>query len=173
MQNLFTEIELDRNQLEFNSARFSVLIQLLPHSNLLGHRLLELAKKSKMTFESSDISLQDESISIEQLNTETELHLMIAKRKLYAHIAELYIRAHECFTAQCDVGGIALVLRKTRLFIMKKLHPARYFHLILRLLTGIGRYSEMTFCFDLFRECDRFEMILSKRVHRVIALKPF
>ncbi|OTF82470.1 hypothetical protein BLA29_010210 [Euroglyphus maynei] len=29
----------------------------------------------------------------------------------------------------------------------------------------------MTYCFDLFRECDRFELILSKRVQRTPQLR--
>lgn len=153
-QNLM-EIELDRTELQFYSARFSILIRLLRDPCLLGYKLLELAKKSKSTFESTFTEFWDE----------TEAQFIIAKRKHYVQMVELYIRAHECF--QCDVGGIALVLRKTRFLITTELKPARYFHLILRLLTGIGRYSEMTYCFDLFRECDRFELILSKRVQRV------
>ncbi|KAH7639821.1 spatacsin-like protein [Dermatophagoides farinae] len=154
---LFTEIELDRIQLEFNSARFSVLNRLLREPYLLGHKLLEWVKKSKTIFENawngfnhSDHTIDGQQPTVIHQKTEKEIRFILAKRKYYVQIVELYIRAHESFTAQCDVGGIALVLRKIRPLITQELRPARYFHLILRLLTGIGRYSEMIYCFDLF-----------------------
>lgn len=34
----------------------------------------------------------------------------------------------------------------------------------MRLLTGIGRYNEMTYVFDLLHHSHRFEMLLRKKV---------
>lgn len=34
----------------------------------------------------------------------------------------------------------------------------------MRLLTGIGRYNEMTYVFDLLNQNHRFEMLLRKKV---------
>lgn len=161
--NLITEIELDKNQLSLYSARFLVLIKLLKTPSTLGHTLLDICKKQKITFD----SLLERSKDCSVVEAKSEFDLVLSKRKHYLLLVELTIRAHECFTAECDVHGIALVLRRTRLLITQELQSERYFHLILRLLTGLGRYSEMTYCFDLFRECDRFELILSKRVTRV------
>ena len=163
-----TEIELDKGQLGFYSARFLVLLKLLRAPATLGHSLLEACKKEKAAFEEqTGVYGGGSSSPSSPSSSSPELEYALAKRKHYVLLVELYIRAHECFTAQCDVHGIALVLRRTRLLITSELQAERYFHLILRLLTGIGRYSEMTYCFDLFRDCDRFELILSKRVQRV------
>lgn len=173
--SVVTEIELDKSHLALHSARFLVMIKLLQEPSILGHALIDICKKQKNSFDfilerANDTKLRDSSLSSSSNDLQAETDLALVKRKHYVLLTELYIRAHECFTAQCDVHGIALVLRRTRLLITQELQPARYFHLILRLLTGIGRYSEMTYCFDLFQECDRFELILSKRVQRVSAL---
>lgn len=89
-------------------------------------------------------------------------------------LTKLYIKAHECFSLSCDVKGIALVLRKARLFITQNLLQLRtkeeiriFFKSILRLMTGIGRYSEMTYCFDLFKENNEFELLFSKHIEKV------
>ncbi|CAG2100254.1 unnamed protein product [Medioppia subpectinata] len=86
-------------------------------------------------------------------------------------LTKLYIKAHECFAHECDVKGIALVLRKTRLFITQNLLQLKDFNSILRLMTGIGRYSEMTYCFDLFKENNQFELLLSKRIEKAPQLR--
>ncbi|KAI2807893.1 hypothetical protein BLOT_005833 [Blomia tropicalis] len=164
-----TEIEMDKQQLAFFNARFLVLIKLLHQPSILGHTLIDICKRQKATFDTyTDLKNEDPNVSKE---TQAQFDYLLSKRKHYVLLVELHIRAHECFTAQCDVHGIALVLRRTRVLITQELQSERYFHLILKLLTGIGRYSEMTYCFDLFRECDRFEMILSKRVQRTPQLR--
>ncbi|CAG2183624.1 unnamed protein product, partial [Oppiella nova] len=38
-------------------------------------------------------------------------------------------------------------------------------------MTGIGRYSEMTYCFDLFKENNEFELLLSKRIEKAPQLR--
>lgn len=176
LDSAITEIELDKTQLAFNSSRFLVLIKILHEPSLLGHKLISVCRKEKSKFENkySRFLARKTTFDLEESSLKKEpgyLEFLIHRRKNYVLLVELYIRAHECFTIQCDVRGIALVLRKIRLLITQELQTSRYFHLILRLLTGIGRYSEMTYCFDLFRECDQFEMILSKRVQRVCLIR--
>jgi len=85
----------------------------------------------------------------------------------YALLTKLYIKAHECFSLACDVNGIVLVLRKSRLLITQTLLQLNDFNSILNLLTGIGRYSEMTYCFDILKENNQFELLLSKRIEKV------
>lgn len=185
-----TDIELDKNQMSFNSDRFNVLLRLLKEPSLLGHKLIDVCRKEKANFEETyerfikpksvlninnsvnsnklSQSLTANSARYEALTTEDFVE---GKRRYYVMLVELYVHAHQCFSSQCDVRGIALVLKKTRQLITQHLKTERYFHLILRLLTGIGRYSEMTYCFDIFHEADRFEMILSKRVSRTPQLR--
>lgn len=179
-----TEIELDKGQLSFYSARFLVQLKLLKSPSVLGHSLLDACRKAKAAFEEEEVTQPDSEVLVRSVErggrirgsfftdsssiaTSPELEYALRKRKHYVLLVELLIRAHECFTAQCDVHGIAGVLRRARLFITNELAVERYYHLVLRLLTGIGRYSEMTYAFDLFREADRFELVLSKRVQRV------
>lgn len=41
------------------------------------------------------------------------------------------------------------------------------FALMIRLLTGIGRYSEMSFVFEALEEYDRFEMLFQRGMEKV------
>jgi spatacsin len=125
---------------EVMSASFLSLVRLLNDTIILGIKLLN-------TSESEDL-----------------LNDPINK----ALLTELYIKAHECFSLSCDVKGIALVLRKSRLLITQNLLQSQDFNLILRLMTGIGRYSEMTYCFDILKESNQFELLLSKRIEKVL-----
>ncbi|XP_054159644.1 spatacsin-like [Oppia nitens] len=123
------------------SSSFLSMIRLLNDTTVLGTKLLS----------------ETESLQTDPINNFV--------------LTKLYIKAHECFTNECDVKGIALVLRKTRIFITQSLLPLKDFDSILRLMTGIGRYSEMTYCFDLFRENNQFELLLSKRIEKAPQLR--
>jgi spatacsin len=83
-----------------------------------------------------------------------------------SHAVELYIRAHDCFTVCSDIEGISLVLRNVRQLVIQQLAPANDYNSMIRLLTGIGRYSEMTYIFDLLKEHHKFELLLGKRIEK-------
>ena len=119
------------------SATFLSMVRLLNDTSLLGSKLLA---ESEFVF------------------NEPNSHSIVVK---------LYIKAHECFSLACDVRGIALVLRKARVLITQKLLELRDFKAIVRLMTGIGRYSEMTYCFELLKDNNEFELILSKHIQKV------
>lgn len=105
---------------------------------------------------------------------------------------EILILAHDCFSLTCNMEGIVRVLQAARhlshshlahgdgygllvsswrpgdLWISPK--PGRslvFLFLQVRLLTGIGRYNEMTYIFDLLHQNHRFEMLLRKKVESV------
>lgn len=79
-------------------------------------------------------------------------------------IVELLIVAHDCFSLTCNMEGIVRVLQAARHLSHTHLAPGEHFSLLVRLLTGIGRYNEMTYIFDLLHQNHRFEMLLRKKV---------
>ncbi|CAH1169832.1 unnamed protein product [Phaedon cochleariae] len=87
-----------------------------------------------------------------------------------ALVIELLITAHECFTADCNMEGISIVLKKCQAVISHLLN-LRSWKLIVRLLTGVGRYTEMNYAFQILRENDQFEFLLRKGSRRDNGLK--
>ncbi|KAM7003157.1 spatacsin isoform 2-T2 [Tautogolabrus adspersus] len=79
-------------------------------------------------------------------------------------IVELLIVAHDCFSLTCNMEGIVRVLQAARHLSHTHLAPGEHYGLLVRLLTGIGRYNEMTYVFDLLHQNHRFEMLLRKKV---------
>ncbi|XP_059190874.1 spatacsin [Centropristis striata] len=79
-------------------------------------------------------------------------------------IVELLIVAHDCFSLTCNMEGIVRVLQAARHLSHAYLAPGEHYSLLVRLLTGIGRYNEMTYIFDLLHQNHRFEMLLRKKV---------
>ncbi|XP_040083385.1 spatacsin isoform X2 [Oryx dammah] len=77
---------------------------------------------------------------------------------------ELLILAHQCFTLACHVEGITRALQAARLLTDNHLAPSEEYGLVVRLLTGIGRYSEMTYVLDLLHEKHCFEMLMRKKL---------
>ncbi|XP_067348995.1 spatacsin isoform X2 [Channa argus] len=79
-------------------------------------------------------------------------------------IVELLIVAHDCFSLTCNMEGIVRALQAARHLSHTYLAPGEQYSLLVRLLTGIGRYDEMTYVFDLLHQNHRFEMLLRKKV---------
>ncbi|KAM3870218.1 spatacsin [Diretmus argenteus] len=79
-------------------------------------------------------------------------------------IVELLIVAHDCFSLTCNMEGIVRVLQSARHISHAHLAPGEHYSLLVRLLTGIGRYDEMTYVFDLLHQNHRFEILLRKKV---------
>uniref|UniRef100_A0A3B5L9T1 Spatacsin C-terminal domain-containing protein n=1 Tax=Xiphophorus couchianus TaxID=32473 RepID=A0A3B5L9T1_9TELE len=77
-------------------------------------------------------------------------------------IVELLIVAHSCFSLTCNMEGIVRVLQAAR-HLSHTYLIAHSEHTGVRLLTGIGRYNEMTYIFDLLHQNHCFEMLLRKK----------
>ncbi|XP_037690027.1 spatacsin isoform X2 [Choloepus didactylus] len=77
---------------------------------------------------------------------------------------ELLILAHQCFTLTCHMEGIIRVLQAARLLTDNYLAPSEEYGLVVRLLTGIGRYNEMTYIFDLLHKKHYFEVLMRKKL---------
>ncbi|XP_056272671.1 spatacsin isoform X1 [Pseudoliparis swirei] len=79
-------------------------------------------------------------------------------------IVELLVVAHDCFSLTCNMEGIVRVLQAARHLSHAYLAPGEHYGLLVRLLTGVGRYNEMTYVFDLLHQNHRFEMLLRKKM---------
>ncbi|XP_051975530.1 spatacsin [Xyrauchen texanus] len=84
---------------------------------------------------------------------------------------EILILAHDCFSLTCNMEGIVRVLQAARHLSHSHLANGEGYGLLVRLLTGIGRYNEMTYIFDLLHQNHRFEMLLRKKVESNVQLK--
>ncbi|XP_028679448.2 spatacsin isoform X1 [Erpetoichthys calabaricus] len=84
---------------------------------------------------------------------------------------ELLILAHDCYTMTCNMEGIVRVLQAARHLSHNHLAPSEQYSLMVRLLTGIGRYNDMTYIFDLLYQNHRFEILLRKKVPSNTTLK--
>ncbi|KAG5273066.1 hypothetical protein AALO_G00147240 [Alosa alosa] len=86
-------------------------------------------------------------------------------------MVELLILAHDCFSLSCNMEGIVQVLQAARHVSHVHLAHSDRHSLLVRLLTGIGRYNEMTYIFDLLNQNHCFEMLLRKKVESNTRLK--
>ncbi|KAL1786843.1 spatacsin isoform X1 [Sigmodon hispidus] len=77
---------------------------------------------------------------------------------------ELLILAHHCFTFTCHMEGITRVLQAARMLTDNHLAPKEEYGLVVRLLTGIGRYNDMTYIFDLLHQKHYFEVLMRKKL---------
>lgn len=83
---------------------------------------------------------------------------------------ELLIFSHSSFTLACDVENIGQILNHARSLIDKLLLDQQWI-LITRLTTGIQRYTEMSYVFELLKEHDQFEYLLRKGMDRLPLLR--
>ncbi|KAK7078580.1 hypothetical protein SK128_028400 [Halocaridina rubra] len=81
--------------------------------------------------------------------------------KVHSMSVELVIRAHDCFTAAANMEGISTIL-KTSFYLTSSLMEHSQWSLMVRLLTGVGRYGEMSYIIDALREHDQFEPLLGR-----------
>jgi spatacsin len=120
-----------------NSDQFSLLIKIFDKDiNLLGMKLLG---KSRSILNSSQ-SIDDHTIP-----------------------TELLIRSHDCFIQSCSMEGISNVLQTCKLCAMR-LEKAGEFNIMMRLLTGIAHFSEMTYIMDYLYNNNQCEMLVDKNM---------
>ncbi|TRY98845.1 hypothetical protein DNTS_027858 [Danionella cerebrum] len=70
---------------------------------------------------------------------------LIASARDPENFVELLILAHDCFSVSCNMEGIVRVLQASRVLSHTHLTHGDTHGLLVRLLTGIGRYSDMTY----------------------------
>ncbi|XP_047021762.1 spatacsin isoform X1 [Helicoverpa zea] len=74
---------------------------------------------------------------------------------------ELLVVAHECFACACDTEGVATTLRSAQA-LTARLLAARSWRLMVRLLTGLARYTECAYVFQALRDNHQFEFLLGQ-----------
>lgn len=83
---------------------------------------------------------------------------------------ELCVRAHSCFLEACSMEGISRVLHRCHR-LTPCLVAGRHFGLLVSLLTGMARYSEMAYVFDLLQQHHHFELLFQKGMDKVPYLR--
>lgn len=83
---------------------------------------------------------------------------------------ELCVRAHNCFLEACSMEGISRVLHRCHR-LTPYLVAGNHFNLLVSLLTGMARYSEMTYVFDLLQQHHHFELLFQKGMEKVPYLR--
>ncbi|XP_072396296.1 spatacsin [Diabrotica undecimpunctata] len=120
---------------------FHLVLQLLQDNcSLLGHKIYAYASATHKSQVLADLDFKISKLAL---------------------VVELLISAHDCFTADCNMEGISIILKKCQ-SVISHLLTLRSWKLIVRLLTGIGRYTEMNYVFQILREHDQFEFLLRK-----------
>ncbi|CAH0701733.1 unnamed protein product [Spodoptera exigua] len=74
---------------------------------------------------------------------------------------ELLVLAHECFACACDTEGVATTLRSAQA-LAARLLASRSWRLMVRLLTGLARYTECAYVFQALRDNHQFEFLLGQ-----------
>ncbi|KAM5171004.1 spatacsin isoform 1-T2 [Mantella aurantiaca] len=77
---------------------------------------------------------------------------------------EVLISAHDCFSVTCHLEGIRRVLHVCRHLTEMHLAPKQEYSLMVRLLSGIGRYNDMVYVFDILHKNQHFELLLRKQL---------
>ncbi|KAJ9593528.1 hypothetical protein L9F63_014921, partial [Diploptera punctata] len=110
------------------------------------HRVLELCEEpSKL-----GTKLLKEAIKLGTLDPDSN-----------TEVVEILIRAHDCYTAALNMEGIAAILQRVRTLTSNLLQREEW-PLMVRLLTGIGRYTEMNYIFQILKDNEQFEYLLRK-----------
>ncbi|EDO45609.1 predicted protein, partial [Nematostella vectensis] len=78
---------------------------------------------------------------------------------------ELLVRAHECHTMACNMEGISRVLKCGRQ-LTTALADAEEYRLMVRLLTGVGRFREMSYIFDTLIQHLHFELLVQTGIDK-------
>ncbi|CAK9804301.1 SPG11 [Anthophora quadrimaculata] len=128
------------------NTNFRVIMELCNDVSLLGWQLLKTANKLLG-------------------HSHNETNALTLKT-----IVELLIRAHDCFTTSCNMKGIASVLRKCQ-NLANILQKLKYWTLLVHLVTGVGRFTEMNYIFHILKENYHFELLLGKGLNKVTGLK--
>ncbi|XP_037358287.1 spatacsin [Talpa occidentalis] len=134
--------------------------ELLTSSEGTGHRQMFTQAEESQTFLQLTALCQDRTLVgmklLEKISSVPHGEL--------ACTTELLILAHHCFTLTCHMEGIIRVLQAARLLTDNHLAPNEEYGLVVRLLTGIGRYNEMTYIFDLLHKKHYFEVLMRKKL---------
>lgn len=94
----------------------------------------------------------------------------VDKKVNYISVVEALIRSHDCFSSDCNMEGITMVLKQCHVLV-PVLQTNNNYILLVRLLTGVGRYTEMGYVFKILQTNAQFELLLTRKLKTDSALK--
>ena len=103
----------------------------------------------------------NECLSFFNINSWNKLFVLLFVLLELSYQVELLVHAHYCFTITCDMENIACVLR-TAQSCTKRLAKRNRYNLMVRLLTGIGRFREMFYVIEALYNQHHFEVLCRK-----------
>lgn len=158
---------------------FRLFLELCPNTSMLGNAILQYCDALKLYRKVDLNELAEHDIDqdveffdgvkpmLEKIKS-TIGYKGLSHKKQNTINVELLIKAHECFVHECFMEGIAVVLQRAKI-LNGVLTKAKSWNLIVKLLTGIGRYRDMYYCFETLIKNEQFESLLGRsQVHFVI-----
>ncbi|XP_037034806.1 spatacsin [Bradysia coprophila] len=151
---------------------FRLFLELCPNTSMLGNAILQYCDALKLyrridLKELADADIDQDTEFFDGVNSILEKIRATIGRKGLSHKkqntinVELLIKAHECFVHECYMEGIAIVLQRTKQ-LNSVLTKAKSWNLIVKMLTGIGRYRDMYYCFETLIKNEQFESLLGQ-----------
>lgn len=147
----------------FNLSKdLHLILELCTSTTLLGNYLLKYYRI--LSEETVDIPFHSEDPELDRicqhLNRMLSPQMMSLKKQNIIRV-ELLMTAHECFCHECSTEGIGSILNLSK-NLCNHLAMKKSFSLIVKLLCGIGRYREMSYCFEILIKNDQFEALLGQ-----------
>lgn len=160
-QNFLWDYDLDKD--------FHLFLELCPNTSMLGHHLLSYCDALKIYRQFDSVKNVEPDLKIyskemrEIFNNLRSImeNQVLSHKKQNTITVELLIKAHDCFVHECSMEGIAFVLQRCK-NITTTLATAKSWHLIVKLLMGVGRYRDMYYCFETLLKNDQFESLLGQ-----------
>lgn len=173
-QNFLWGYDLDKE--------FHLFLELCPNTSSLGNHLLKYCDVLRIyrkfdVNKNSEPELNGPEENIEEMHRIFSSLRQIMENQVLSHkkqnmiTVELLIKAHECFVHECSMEGIANILHRCK-NTANILTTAKSWHLIVRLVLGVGRYRDMYYCFEKLIDNEQFESLLGQfDEERAIGLK--
>lgn len=151
---------------------FRLFLELCPNTSMLGNAILQYCDALKL-YRKVDLNELAENDLDHDVDYFDGVQLILEKikatigckglshKKQNTINVDLLIKAHECFVHECYMEGIAIVLQRAKI-LNSVLTKAKSWNLIVKLLTGIGRYRDMYYCFETLIKHEQFESLLGK-----------
>lgn len=151
--------------------QFHLFLELCSSTSILGTFLLKYCDALKVYRKFDVVKNTEPDLgmrqNIEELREIFNNLRLIMENQVLSHkkqntiSVELLIKAHDCFVHECSMEGIAYVLQRCKT-MTSTLAAAKSWHLIVKLLMGVGRYRDMYYCFETLIKNDQFESMLGQ-----------
>lgn len=146
---------------------FRLFLELCPNTSMLGNAILQYydALKLYRKIDLNELGHGNEFSNevkpiLEKVKSTIGCKGLSHKKQNTINV-ELLIKAHECFVHECYMEGIAIVLQRAKM-LNGVLTNAKSWNLIVKMLTGIGRYRDMYYCFETLIKNEQFESLLGE-----------